>query len=111
VDSLPTSANQEDHVSMATFAARRLQSMLRNTEYIVAIELLAAAQGIEFLRPLKSSAVLEGILTLVRSASPAMMVDRSLAPDMELVRSQITQGKIGLAGEAQISELSAFRLG
>jgi histidine ammonia-lyase len=111
VDSLPTSANQEDHVSMATFAARRLQSMLRNTEYIVAIELLAAAQGIEFLRPLKSSAVLEGILTLVRSASPAMMVDRSLAPDMELVRSLITQGKIGLAGEAQISELSALQLG
>jgi histidine ammonia-lyase len=111
VDSLPTSANQEDHVSMATFAARRLQSMLRNTEYIVAIELLAAAQGIEFLRPLKSSAVLEGILALVRSVSPAMMVDRSLAPDMELVRSLITQGRIGLAGEAQISELSALRLG
>jgi histidine ammonia-lyase len=110
VDSLPTSANQEDHVSMATFAARRLQSMLRNTEYIVAIELLAAAQGIEFLRPLKSSAVLEGILALVRSVSPAMMVDRSLAPDMELVRNLITQGRIGLAGETQINELSALRL-
>jgi histidine ammonia-lyase len=111
VDSLPTSANQEDHVSMATFAARRLQQMLRNTEYIVAIELLAAAQGIEFLRPLQSSAVLEGILELVRSASPAMMVDRSLAPDMELVRGLITQGRIGLAGEAQIRELTALRLG
>jgi histidine ammonia-lyase len=111
VDSLPTSANQEDHVSMATFAARRLQNMLRNTEYIVSIELLAAAQGIEFLRPLQSSPVLEGILQLVRSVSPAMMVDRSLAPDMELVRSLIAQGRIGLAGEAQISELSALRLG
>ncbi len=111
VDSLPTSANQEDHVSMATFAARRLQQMLRNTEYIVAIELLAAAQGIEFLRPLKSSAVLEGILQLIRSVSPAMMVDRSLAPDMELVRGLITQGRIGLAGEAQIHELTALRLG
>ena len=73
VDSLPTSANQEDHVSMATFAARRLQPMLRNTEYIVAIELLAAAQGIEFLRPLESSVVLEGVLQLVRAVSPAMM--------------------------------------
>ncbi|MEO7107422.1 MAG: histidine ammonia-lyase, partial [Rhodoferax sp.] len=111
VDSLPTSANQEDHVSMATFAARRLQQMLRNTEYIVAIELLSAAQGIEFLRPLQSSAVLEGILQLVRSVSPAMMVDRSLAPDMELVRGLITQGRIGLAGEAQIHELTALRLG
>ena len=56
VDSLPTSANQEDHVSMATFAARRLQPMLRNTAHIVAIELLAAAQGIEFLRPLQERA-------------------------------------------------------
>ena len=110
VDSLPTSANQEDHVSMATFAARRLQQMLRNTEYIVAIELLAAAQGIEFLRPLQSSPVLEGILGLVRSVSPAMMVDRSLAPDMEQVRALITQGRIGLAGEAQIQELTALRL-
>lgn len=111
VDSLPTSANQEDHVSMATFAARRLQQMLRNTEYIVAIELMAAAQGIEFLRPLQSSAVLEGILELVRSVSPAMMVDRSLAPDMERVRGLITQGRVGLAGEAQIRELTALRLG
>ncbi len=111
VDSLPTSANQEDHVSMATFAARRLQQMLRNTEYIVAIELLSAAQGIEFLRPLQSSPVLEGILELVRSVSPAMMVDRSLAPDMELVRGLITQGRVGLAGEAQIRELTALRLG
>ena len=111
VDSLPTSANQEDHVSMATFAARRLQQMLRNTEYIVAIELLSAAQGIEFLRPLQSSAVLEGILQLVRSVSPAMMVDRSLAPDMERVRGLITQGRVGLAGEAQIHELTALRLG
>ena len=111
VDSLPTSANQEDHVSMATFAARRLQHMLRNTEYIVAIELLAAAQGIEFLRPLKSSAVLEGILQLVRSVSPAMMVDRSLAPDMEQVRSLVAEGHIGLAGEARIGELNALHLG
>jgi histidine ammonia-lyase len=85
--------------------------MLRNTEYIVAIELLAAAQGIEFLRPLQSSPVLEGILQLVRSASPAMMVDRSLAPDMELVRGLITRGQVGLAGEAQIHELTALRLG
>ena len=110
VDSLPTSANQEDHVSMATFAARRLQGMLRNTEYIVAIELLAAAQGIEFLRPLTSSAALESVLTLVRSVSPAMMIDRSLASDMEQVRELIARGHIGLTGEAQIRELSALQL-
>ena len=56
VDSLPTSANQEDHVSMATFAARRLQPMIANTAHILGIELLAAAQGIEFLRPLQQLA-------------------------------------------------------
>ena len=110
VDSLPTSANQEDHVSMATFAARRLQPMLRNTEYIVAIELLAAAQGIEFLRPLKSSAVLEGVLQLVRQASPAMMQDRSLAPDIERVHQLVAQGRVGLKGEEKITELTALRL-
>ncbi|ABE43111.1 histidine ammonia-lyase [Polaromonas sp. JS666] len=110
VDSLPTSANQEDHVSMATFAARRLQPMLRNTEYIVAIELLTAAQGIEFLRPLKSASVLEGVLQLVRSVSPAMMRDRSLAPDIGAVHQLVAQGRIGLAGEAQITELTALRL-
>ena len=68
VDSLPTSANQEDHVSMATFAARRLQPMIGNTAHILGIELLAAAQGIEFLRPLNSSAALEEAHALLRTA-------------------------------------------
>ncbi len=110
VDSLPTSANQEDHVSMATFAARRLQAMLANTEHIVAIELLAAAQGIEFLRPLASSAALEGVMRLVRGVSPAMMEDRSLARDIEAVRSLVTTGKVGHAIETQIPELYALQL-
>jgi len=57
VDSIPTSANQEDHVSMATFAANRLHTMLDNVQKIVAIELLAAAQGIEFHHPRKSSPI------------------------------------------------------
>jgi hypothetical protein len=64
VDSLPTSANQEDHVSMATFAARRLAPMIRNTAHILGIELLAAAQGIDFLRPLTSSPALEEVQAL-----------------------------------------------
>jgi histidine ammonia-lyase len=110
VDSLPTSANQEDHVSMATFAARRLQPMLRNTAHIVAIELLAAAQGIEFLKPLKSAPALEGVLRLVRSVSPAMMQDRSLARDIEAVHHLVVAGDIGHATEAHIPELHALRL-
>lgn len=110
VDSLPTSANQEDHVSMATFAARRLQPMLRNTGRIVAIELLAAAQGIEFLRPLRSAPALERVLRLVRSVSPAMMADRSLARDIQAVHHLVAAGDIGHATERQIPELHALRL-
>jgi len=83
VDSLPTSANQEDHVSMATFAARRLQPMIDNVAHILGIEWLAAAQGIEFLRPLASSPPLEAAHRLLREASPAVSTDRFLAPDIE----------------------------
>jgi histidine ammonia-lyase len=83
VDSLPTSANQEDHVSMATFAARRLQPMIDNVAHILGIEWLAAAQGIEFLRPLTSSPPLEAAHRLLREACPAMAEDRFLAPDIE----------------------------
>lgn len=110
VDSLPTSANQEDHVSMATFAARRLTPMLSNTAYIVAIELLAAAQGIEFLRPLTSAPALEGVMRLVRSVSPAMMQDRSLARDMQAMHHLVSSGAIGDATETHIPELHALRL-
>ena len=83
VDSLPTSANQEDHVSMATFAARRLQPMIDNVAHILGIEWLAAAQGIEFLRPLASSPPLEAAHRLLREACPAVSTDRFLAPDIE----------------------------
>jgi histidine ammonia-lyase len=110
VDSLPTSANQEDHVSMATYAARRLAQMLKNTAHIVAIELLAAAQGIEFLRPLQSSVPLEGVMRLVRSVSPAMMADRSLARDIEAVHHLVAAGDLGHAIERGTPELHALRL-
>jgi histidine ammonia-lyase len=110
VDSLPTSANQEDHVSMATFAARRLQPMLRNTGRIVAIELLAAAQGIEFLRPLRSAPALEEVLRLVRSLSPAMMQDRSLAYDIEAIFHLVEAGDLGHHARAESAPLAALRL-
>jgi histidine ammonia-lyase len=110
VDSLPTSANQEDHVSMATFAARRLQPMLQNTSRIVAIELLAAAQGIEFLRPLTSAPALEGVLRLLRSVSPAMKTDRSLARDIEAVHHLVATGDLGRSTEQHFPALHALRL-
>jgi histidine ammonia-lyase len=80
VDSLPTSANQEDFVSMATFAARRLGEMNANTANILAIELLAAAEGIEFHRPLKSSAALEEAHAAIRERVPRFGRDRFFAP-------------------------------
>lgn len=110
VDSLPTSANQEDHVSMATFAARRLHAMLGNTGRIVAIELLAAAQAVEFLRPLRSAAALEGVLRLLRSVSPALREDRSLARDIEAVHHLACSGDVGRALEREVGELHALRL-
>jgi histidine ammonia-lyase len=94
VDSLPTSANQEDHVSMATFAARRLQPMIDNVAHILGIELLAAAQGIEFLRPLRSSSVLESAHALLRQSCPAMMQDHYLAPDIEAASALVRGGAL-----------------
>ncbi len=94
VDSLPTSANQEDHVSMATFAARRLQPMIDNVAHILGIELLAAAQGIDFLRPLQSSAALEQVHALLRAGCPAMMQDRYLAPDIEAATELVRDGSL-----------------
>jgi len=98
VDSIPTSANQEDHVSMATFAALRLQSMLDNVSHIVAIELLAAAQGIEFHHPKKSSKALESVIRSIREISPAYDEDRSLSDELSEVAARINQGSFyGLA--------------
>jgi histidine ammonia-lyase len=92
VDSLPTSANQEDHVSMACFAARRLQPMIANTAHILGIELLAAAQGIEFLRPLRSSFALELAHGLLRDVCPPLDRDRALADDIGRATALVTGG-------------------
>jgi histidine ammonia-lyase len=97
VDSLPTSANQEDHVSMATFAARRLHPMLDNTEHIVAIEFLAAAQGIDFLRPLCSSTPLEALHTKLRQHCASYPVDHYLAPDIERAHGLVQAGELAAA--------------
>ena len=94
VDSLPTSANQEDHVSMATFAARRLQPMIDNVAHILGIELLAAGQGVDFLRPLQSSAALEMVHALLREQCPTMMQDRYLAPDMATASALVRGGEL-----------------
>jgi histidine ammonia-lyase len=91
VDSLPTSANQEDHVSMATFAARKLCTIAKNVETVIAIELLAAAQGIEFHRPLRTSDSLEALHAQIRNLVPPYNEDRYFAPDIKKITQNIPQ--------------------
>lgn len=83
IDSIPTSANQEDHVSMATYGARRLINMIENCTNILAIELLAAAQGIELRRPLKSSVSIENIITELRKSVDFYKSDRFFYEDLK----------------------------
>ena len=93
VDSLPTSANQEDHVSMATYAARRLGDMAANSAGIVAIELLAAAQGIDFRAPLKTSPRLQEAHALVRARVGFYDHDRYFAPDITEAQALVESGE------------------
>jgi histidine ammonia-lyase len=79
---------------MATFAARRLQAMVDNTAHILGIELLAASQGIDFLRPLQSSAVLEQVHALLRRQVPKMLQDRYLAPDIAHASALVRDGSL-----------------
>jgi histidine ammonia-lyase len=93
VDSAPTSANQEDHVSMATHGARRLGPMNANLARIIAIELMASTEGIDFRRPLNSSKPLEETHALVRSKAASREQDREFSTDIEAVAGMIEQGK------------------
>lgn len=100
VDSIPTSANQEDHVSMAAHGARRLAGMVENAVCVVGIELLAAAQGCDFHAPLASSAALEKVRETLRTAVPHLDDDRHFAPDMEAANALVRSGAIAaLAGD------------
>lgn len=94
VDSLPTSANQEDHVSMATFAARRLTNMADNTQGVLAIEWLAAAQGLEFREPLKASDKVVAAKHLLREHVNYYDKDRYFAPDITTATTLLSQGKL-----------------
>jgi histidine ammonia-lyase len=94
VDSIPTSANQEDHVSMATHAARRLGPMVDNAAGVVGVELLAAAQGIDFHRPARSSALLEGVHAVIRADVAHYAADRYFAPDIEAAKSLVKSGRL-----------------
>jgi histidine ammonia-lyase len=100
VDTVPTSANQEDHVSMATHGARRLLEMAENTATVVGIELLAAAQGIEFRRPLASSLKLEAVWAIVRESVAAYDSDHYFAPDIARATDGVRAGRYRVFAES-----------
>ena len=97
VDSIPTSANQEDHVSMAAHGARRLTKMAANAAHVLGIELLAAAQGCDFHAPLTSSPHLEALRRTVRTRVPGLQTDRLMQPDMEAAAALIRSGEACMA--------------
>ncbi|MCB6177592.1 histidine ammonia-lyase [Rhodobacter sp. Har01] len=97
IDSTPTSANQEDHVSMAAHGARRLQPMVRNLQVILGVEALCAAQGIEFRAPLQTSAPLRAALAALRAEIPALTDDRYLAPDLTRAAALVAAGRLAQA--------------
>jgi histidine ammonia-lyase len=99
VDSIPTSANQEDHVSMAAHAARRLLPMARNATAVIGIELLAGAQGCDFHAPMTSSPALESVRAAVRAWVPELDHDRHFHPDMEAANDLVRSGGVIAAAE------------
>lgn len=97
VDSIPTSANQEDHVSMATYAARRLLQMNENLAGILAIELMTAAQGLDFRKPLKTSTPLQGVYDSVRSKVPFYQEDQVVSDDLNCLKQALINGEYSLS--------------
>jgi histidine ammonia-lyase len=102
VDSIPTSANQEDHVSMAAHGARRLLEMADNVSAVIGIELLAACQGIDFHAPLKSSDALEAAHKHLRAEVPSLDDDRHFHPDMEAATALVRSGSLVTAVPAEL---------
>ena len=102
-DSTPTSANQEDHVSMAAHAARRLARMNRNLQTILGVEAICAAQGIEFRAPLQTSAPLRAVIARLRREVPALQADRYLAPDLEAAAALIREGELAAAAPVEMN--------
>nr|WP_245211836.1 histidine ammonia-lyase [Neoroseomonas oryzicola] len=105
-DSTPTSANQEDHVSMAAHGARRLGPMVRNLERILGVELLCAAQGVEFRAPLVTSAPLSKVVARLRRDVATLGEDRYLAPDIEAAARLVAEGAIAGAAGLPLPALS-----
>lgn len=110
-DSIPTSANQEDHVSMGTIAARQAGEILKNVQYILAIECLAAAQGIDFLAPLEPGAGTKAAHAAIREVVLTLDEDRMLAPDIQSLADLIANGRLVAKVEAAVGLLQTSQHG
>ncbi len=106
VDSIPTSANQEDHVSMAAHGARRLLPMADNAANVVGIELLAAVQGCDFHAPMRSSARLEKARAALRETVPHLSDDRYFAPDIAFAFGLVTSGTLVAASGGDLPSIA-----
>jgi histidine ammonia-lyase len=105
VDSIPTSAGQEDHVSMGNAAGLKAWQVLENAERVLAIEFLAGVQGVEFLAPLQPGRGIRAAREFVRSLSPRLRDDRQLSGDIEEVADSLSSGALVAAVEAEVGEL------
>ena len=105
-DSTPTSANQEDHVSMAAHGARRLGQMVENLEHILGVELLCAAQGIDFRAPLATSQPLQRVVARLREDIAPLGEDRYLAPDLKRARALIASGALIAAAQIEMPDIA-----
>jgi len=105
VDSIPTSANQEDHVSMGTIAARQAREILENVRYILSIEILGACQGIDFLAPLSPGKGTAAVHAFVRAIVPHLVEDRMLSPEILAIYDRITDNSLLAAAEKNVGEL------
>jgi histidine ammonia-lyase len=106
-DSTPTSANQEDHVSMAAHGARRLMRMVENLDRILGIEMLCAAQGVHYRAPLKTSPALQAVIARLRKSVPVLGQDRFVAPELETASDLVRSGDIQKAAGVALPELGA----
>jgi histidine ammonia-lyase len=106
VDSIPTSANQEDHVSMAAHGARRLLPMVENATAVIGIELLMAAQGCDLRAPLKTSVPLEAARALLREQVPTLENDRYMYPDMQKAVALVRSGALTAAASVRLPEVA-----
>jgi histidine ammonia-lyase len=106
VDSIPTSAGQEDHVSMGNTSGLKAWQVLRNVECALAIELLAGAQGVEFHAPLEPGVGVRAARAAVRELSPRLRDDRPLGGDIEAVALSIRDGSLVAAVETEVGELA-----